>query len=194
MANTYKSSAYRKNAVYRPTSQVGPEEAVFTITIPDGVGLASGDVLKFARLGENVHVMQFELSCDQFDSNATAALAGKLGVTSSDACLLASGTVIQTNTTGKKNLARVDGEATANDSFAVTPYPVQSTVQDLILTLTANPGTSYTTGNRNITLRVKYQNAYQDGWVSGVSATNYPFSGSKNTESAVVFDYNGNAP
>lgn len=191
---TYKSSSYTKNAVYRPSSQTQPEEATFSITIPAGTALASGDVLKFGRLGENVRINTFQLEMDQFDSNGTAALAGKLGITSSDACLIAAATVLQTNTTGKKNFARLDGEATANDSFAVTPFPVQTTVQDLILTLSANAGTAYTTGDRTVTLKIKYQYAYPDTYVVGVSATNYPFSGSKSTAVAATYDYNGNAP
>ena len=191
---TYKSPAYRKNAVYRPTSQVDPEEATFTISFPAGTNPVNGDVLKFCRLGENVRICQFQLELDQFDSNATAALAGKLGITGSDASLIAAATVLQTNTSGAKNFARVDGEATANDSFAVTPFPVSTSVTDVLLTISANAGTAFTTGIRNITLKIKYQYAYPDTYVTGVSATNYPFSGSKNTELSATYDYNGNAP
>lgn len=99
MANTYKSAVYLKNGRVRPDGENDAEEITCTVSIPDGVALASGDKLYFCKIGENVIVNQFELIMDAFDSNATADLDGKLGITASDACLLASATVLQTNTT-----------------------------------------------------------------------------------------------
>jgi hypothetical protein len=194
MATTYKSKVYRDNAVFRPTDQNGAEEITATVSIPDGKNLGVGDVLKFFRLGSDVRIMQFELEVDKFDTNANVTLAGKLGITASDACLIAAATEVQTNTTGSMNLARVDGEATAIDSFAVTPFPAQTSTQDVYFTVGVAAATAYSTGTRNFTLRAKIQNVYADTVVVGVSATNYPLSGSKSTEVAAQYDYNGNAP
>lgn len=194
MAINYKTKTYLENARARPDGQNDAEELTMTYTFKDGVNPVSGDKIYFGKIGENVRLLGFSLDLDKFDSNASAALAGKLGTTDSDACLIAAATVLQTNTTGAKNFARLDGEATAIDSFAVTPYVVQTTPQDLILTFSANAGTAYTTGNRSISLTVRYQYAYPNQWVTGVSASNYPFSGSKVSEEPVVETYNGNAP
>jgi len=195
MATTYKTNVYLENANYRPDSQNESEELTATIQFPDGVQPASGDIIKLCKIGENVEITEFELVMDQFDSNGTAALAGKLGITASDACLLASGTVLQTNTTGAKTLAAVGGDVATSGGFAVKPFPVQTSVQDVLLTFTASAGTAFTTGNRKITVRVKYQYAYPDQFVSGVtgvSASN--LLGTKSTSQAVVYTYNGNAP
>jgi len=195
-----KTKTYLDNARARPNGQNDAEELTMTYSFPAGVNPLSGDVIFFGKIGENVYVTQFNLLMDQFDSNASAALAGRLGITASDACFIAAATVLQTNTTGKKNFARVDGEATAIDSFAVTPYPVQATVQDLILTFSANAGTAFTTGTRNITLRVKYQYGYTNQSLTGVSDPRYPFdtaAGANTTkvfEAPVVETYNGLAP
>lgn len=191
---TYKSSVYSKNAIYRPSSQNSCEEVVATISFPDGKNPVATDVLKFFRLGADVRITQFQLEVGKFDTNANVTLAGKLGITDSDACLLAAATEIQTNTTGIANYARVDGEATAIDSFAVTPFPAQTSTQDVLFTVGTSAATAFTTGVRSITLRAMIQNVYADTYVTGVSASNYPFSGSKNSEVAATYDYNGNAP
>jgi hypothetical protein len=196
----YKTKTYLDNARARPDGQNDAEELTMTYTFPAGVNPVSGDTILFGKIGENIVITQFQLTLDQFDSNATAALAGRLGTTASDACLIAAATVLQTNTTGKKNFARVDGEATAIDSFAVTPYVPQTTVQDLILTFSANAGTAFTTGNRNISLRIKYQYAYTNQFVTGVSDPRYPFDTAAGANTTLVFSppvvetYNGNAP
>lgn len=194
MAKSFKTRTYLANSRLRPAEQNEAAECTLTYTFKDGVGPANGDKIYFGKLGENVVITQFQLTLDKLDSNASAALAGRLGTTASDACLIAAATVLQTNTTGAKNFARVDGEATAIDSFAVTPYAPQSTVQDLILTFSANAGTAFLTGNRNVSLRVKYQYAYPNTTLVGVSASNYPFSGSKVEAEPIIEDYNGNAP
>jgi hypothetical protein len=194
MAINYKTATYLGNSRLRPNGQNDAEECTMTYTFPATINPLSGDKIFFGKLGENVYVKAVRLQLDQFDSNATAALAGRLGITASDACFIAAATVLQTNTTGAKTFARVDGEATAVDSFAVTPYPVQTTVQDLILTFSANAGTAFTTGNRSITLTAEYQYAYPYTTVTGVSSTQYPFVGSKTTDVPLVETYNGNAP
>jgi hypothetical protein len=191
---TFKASAFNKNAPLRPEDQYGEYGATMTISIPAGTALANNDILDFGKIGENVVVTHYELDFDKFDSNATAALKAKLGITASDACLLAS-TIVQTNTTGAKNLSGSGGSQATSGDFAVNPFPTQTTVQSLLATITQNAGTNYTTGTRNVTLRVKYQYAYADQFVSGVtSVSSTNLAGTKVLSDAVTYDYNGNAP
>jgi len=195
MATTYKTNVYLENANARPDSQNECEELTATILFPDGAQPVSGDVIKLCKIGENVEITAYELVLDKFDSNGTAALAGKLGITASDACLIAASTVLQTNTTGAKTFAAVGGDVATSGGFAVKPFPVQTTAQDVLLTFSASAGTAYTTGDRKITVRIKYQYAYPDQYVTGVtgvSSTN--LLGTKSTSQAVVYTYNGNAP
>lgn len=195
MANTYKSNVFQANANFRPTNQNGAEEATVTVLIPSGTALASGDVIKFGKIGANVEITQFELALDQFDSNATADLDGKLGITADDDCLLASATVLQTNTTGAKTISAVGGDKATSGGFAVNPFPVQTSTQTIILTLTGSAGTAYTTGDRKVTLRFKYQYAYPDQWQSGVTGvSSSALLGTAVTERAVTYTYNDNAP
>lgn len=194
MANTYKSSVYLKNGRVRPSGQNNAEAITATVTIPAGTTLGVGDVLKFAILGENVRIKSFNLNCDAFDSNAAATLAGKLGITASDACLLAATAKLSGNSSAKVNLARVDGEATANDSFAVTPFPVQTTTQEVILTIATAAATAITNVDRSITLEFTHQYAYPDVSLTGVSNSQYPFAGAKVYSPATVDTYNGIAP
>ena len=193
MANVYKSSVYLKNGRARPDGQNEAEALTATVTIPAGVTLGVDDILKFAIIGENVRVKSFNLNCDAFDSNASANIAGKLGITASDSCFLSS-TKLSGNSSTRVNLARVDGEATANDSFAVTPYPVQTTTQEIILTITTAAVTAITNVDRSITLEFAYQYAYPDVSLVGVSDPKYPFAGTKVTDTPIVDTYNGNAP
>lgn len=194
MANTYKSSVYLKNGRVRPSGQNNAEAITATVTIPAGTTLGVGDVLKFAILGENVRIKSFDLNCDAFDSNAAATLAGSLGITASTACLLATTAKLSGNSSAKVNLARVDGEATANDSFAVTPFPVQTTTQEVILTIATAAATAITNVDRSITLEFTYQYAYPDVSLTGVSNSTYPFAGAKVYSPATVDTYNGIAP
>lgn len=194
MANTYKSSVYLKNGRARPDGQNDAEALTASVTIPAGTTLGVGDILKFAIIGENVRIKSFNLNCDAFDSNASATLAGKLGITASDGCLLASTTKLSGNSSAKVNIARVDGEATANDSFAVTPFPVQTTTQEVILTIATAAATAITNVDRTITLEFFYQYSYPDVTLVGVSDPKYPFAGAKVTATPIVDTYNGNAP
>lgn len=194
MANTYKSSVYLMNGRARPDGQNDAEALTASITIPAGTTLGVGDILKFAIIGENVRIKSFNLNCDAFDSNAAATLAGSLGITASNACLLASTTKLAGNSSAKVSLARVAGEATANDSFAVTPFPVQTTTQEVILTIATAAATAITNVDRTITLEFFYQYAYPDVTLVGVSDPKYPFAGNKVTGTPIVVTYNGNAP
>lgn len=194
MANTYKSNVYLENANYRPSGQNEPQELTATILIPDGTALANGDIIKLAKIGDGVEIVSYELNLDQFDSNATAALKAKLGITASDACLLAS-TIVQTNTSGAFSIAALGGDKATSGGFATNPFPVQTTAQDVILTITQNAGTNYTTGDRKVTLRFKYQYAYPDQYVTGVTGVSSSnLLGTKVTSRAVTYTYNNQAP
>jgi len=192
---TYVSKQFNDNANYRPAGQNAAEELTVTVTIPAGTALASGDVIKFCKIGDSVEITEFELNLDQFDSNGTAAMTGKLGITASTASLLAASTALQTNTTGAKTVAAVGGDKASSGGFAINPFPVQTSAQTVLLTLDGSPGTAYTTGDRKVTLRIKYQYAYPDNWVDGVTGVSSSnLLGTKTTEKAVVYTYNGNAP
>jgi hypothetical protein len=209
MANVYKSSSVLKNSRARPDSQYEPEEATFSITLPKGTVLGVGDTLAFGILGENLIVTQFSLDMPAIDTNAAATLAGRLGTVdyagagntqtwtgSQDAVFIAAATVLQTNTTGSKNFARLDGEGTAIDSFAVTPYVPRAAQAIVVATISAAAATNnLANGAQTINLSVKYQYAYPDQYVSGVtgvSSTN--LLGTKTTDQAVVYQYNNQAP
>lgn len=194
MANTYKSNVYLENANYRPAGQNEAEELTVTVLIPAGTALANGDIIKFAKIGDGVEITSYELVMDQFDSNATAALKGKLGITGSDACLLAS-SIIQTNTTGAKTTAGVSGDVASSGGFAVNPFPVPTSASDVLLTITQNAGTNYTTGDRKVTFRFKYQYAYPNQYVTGVTGVSSSnLLGTKVTGTAVTYTYNDQAP
>lgn len=209
MATQYKSSSFIKNSRLRPVDQYSPEEATFSIYLPSGTTLANGDTLAFGILGENVIVTQFELIMPAIDTNASATLAGRLGTVtyagagasqtwtgSQDAVFIAAATVLQTNTTGAKNFARVDGEATANDSFAVTPYVARTDQRILVLNISAGAATNNLASNAGtVTLNVKYQYAYADTWQSGVTGvSSSALLGTAVTEQAITYQYNSNAP
>jgi hypothetical protein len=204
MANQYKSSAVLKNSRARPDSQYEAEEATFSVSLPKNTVLGIGDTLAFCILGENIAVTQFSLQMPAIDTNATATLAGRLGTVtyagagatqtwtgSQDAVFIAAATVLQTNTTGLKNFARLDGEGTAIDSFAVTPYAVQTDQRIVVLTISAVAATNnLTVAGQTVNLLVKYQYAYPDTYVNGVtgvSSTN--LLGTKSTDNAVVYLY-----
>lgn len=209
MANQYKSSAVLKNSRARPDSQYEAEEATFSVTLPTGTVLANGDTIAFGILGENVNVLQFTLDMPAIDTNGTATLAGKLGTVtyagagntqtwtgSQDAIFLAAATALQVNTTGAKNFARLDGEATAADSFAVTPYVTQTDERIIVLNISAGAATNnLANGPQTINLSVKYQYAYPDQFVSGVTGVSSSnLLGNKVTSQAVVYTYNNQAP
>lgn len=189
----YTSTAYNKGGRERPNGEDNGNKLTATVTIPAGVNLAPGDILKFGRIGETVRVTQFQLEFDQFDSNAAATLAGRSGITASDGCFTAAG-VVQTNTTGRRVIARVDGEGTAIDSFAVTPFPVQGTVQELLFTVTAAAATPVNLVARNVTGRFEYDYVFPAQTLVGVSAGNYPFGGTTVNAPATLDTYYGNAP
>lgn len=204
MANVYKSSAVLKNSRARPDSQYEAEEATFSISIPKNTVLGIGDTLAFGILGENLDVQQFSLDMPAIDTNAAATLAGRLGTVtyagagatqtwtgSQDAVFIAAATVLQTNTTGAKTFARLDGEGTAIDSFAVTPYVAQTDQRILVLNISAVAATNnLTVAGQTVTLYVKFQYAYPDTYVNGVTGVSSSnLLGTKSTDNAVVYLY-----
>lgn len=209
MANIYKSSAVLKNSRARPDSQYEAEEATFSITLPQGTVLGIGDSLAFGILGENLNVQQFSLDLPAIDTNATATLAGRLGTVTyagpgnaqvytgaTDAIFIPAATVLQTNTTGAKNFGRLDGETTAADSFAVTPYVIQPTQQLIVLNVSAVAATNnLVNGPQTINLYVKFQYGYPDQWVSGVTGVSPAnLLGNAVVSQAVTYQYNNQAP
>jgi len=209
MATQYKASTFIKNERLRPVDQLSPSEATLSLTLPAGTVLGVGDTLAFGILGENVDVTQFSLDMPAIDTNAAATLAGRFGMVTyagagnaqtwtgaQDAVFIAAATVLQTNTTGAKTFARLDGEATAGDSFAVTPYVAQATQQVLVVTISAAAATNnLVNGPQTINLFVKYQYAYPDQYVTGVTGvTPSNLLGNKVLSPAAVYTYNNQAP
>lgn len=207
MANQYKSSAVLKNSRARPDSQYEAEEATFTVSLPAGYNAASasGDTYAFCILGENVTINRYNIRFPVLDTNATAAFAGKLGIVAyagagasqtwtgtNDAALLASGTVVQTNTTGAKDLSSLDGDVATGGGFNTKPFPVQTSQQIVVFNVTANASTNgaSATATNDITLTIAYQYAYPDTFVSGVTGVSSSnLLGTKSTSQAVVYLY-----
>lgn len=65
--------------VHRVSKQGEALDVEGVIKIPAGLVLTSGDFLKFFRIGENVRVLQLELSSDGDLDDGTSSLRGKLG-------------------------------------------------------------------------------------------------------------------
>lgn len=188
--STYKSAAFNKGGRVRPESATNAEETTVSYTYPNGTAVVSGDIIKMANLGENVRVLSIELDVD--GSLATSGLTTSVGYTGAATAFVNASSAIGNG--AASILARIDGEATANDSFATTPYSVGTSVRELIVTFGGTIVSAVSNTDRVITLRVKHQYAYPDNYVSGVSSPSYPLSGSKSTSNAIVLDYNGNAP
>lgn len=202
----YQSEGYRKNSRLRPDSQVEGAEATFTITVPAGTGVADNDLFYFCKVGENVDIVSVDVTCDPLDSAGTAAVAGALGcvvsttaktITAVEAVTgynsIFTATVLNGNAGVAKNIQRFAGGGTG-DIFNINPFPINTAVTDLVLSLSASPTTPITAGDKNITVRVKYQYAYPGRLITGVSNVLYPFSGSITYGQPMQYDYNGNAP
>lgn len=202
----FKSDGYLKNIRLRPDSQVEPAEATFTITVPDGKGVADNDLFYFCKVGENVDILSVDLTVGVLDSNASAAVAGAMGTVPSTTAKTSTAveavtgynsiftaTVLNINSGVAKNIQRFAGGGTG-DIFNINPFPVSSVVSDLVLVLSASPGTAVTSGDKHITARVKYQYAYPSRVISGVTDSEYPLSGTISYSQPQTYDYNGNAP
>lgn len=206
MANQYKSKNVLDNVRFRPDSANEAEEASMSIYLPKGTVLGVNDSLVFGILGENVDVQQFSLDVPLIDNHASAAtLAGKFGTVtyagagnsqtwtgSQDAIFIAAATKFNGAGAGAAaTFARLDGEATANDSFAVTPYVVQTDQRLLVVTISAAAAlNNLANGPQTITLYVKYQYAYPNQYVTGVTGVSPSnLLGTKTTDQAVTYQY-----
>lgn len=204
MANQYKAKALLDNVRFRPDSANEPEEVTMSILLPAGTVLGVGDTLAFGIIGENVDVQQFSLDMPSIDTNGTATLAGRFGTVtyagagatqtwtgSQDAVFIAAATALSPAAGGAKTFARLDGEGTAIDSFAVTPYVVQTDLRILVLTISAAAATNNLASNAGtVTLSVKYQYAYPNQFVTGVTGvSSTALLGTKTTAQAVTYQY-----
>lgn len=186
---TYKSRSYTLNTTLRADEQLGAQEATLSLSIPDGKGLAQNDILYFGYLGENTRILSFEI--DNSASLASSGLVLDLGNGTTGDCLLdgvsfgnGAITVVQ----------RVDGATadTSANNFADVPYVVLTSRTAIVATVAGAVTGATTSGVRTINLRIRYQYAYPETYVSGVSDQSYPLAGSKTTSEAIKMDYNGN--
>lgn len=199
----YTSSVYLKGAKARPIDQVSPAEETITITIPTGTSLGVNDLLYFARIGENVDVFQADVTCDPMDSNAAATLAGSLGAVPSTTAKtqaavtgvtgynsIFTATTLAANSGVGKNIQRFAGGGTG-DIFNINPYPIRTVGSDLVMVVSAAAATAITNTDRKITVRFKYQYAYPDSLIVGVSDPRYPFAGNIVNGQPIIYTYNG---
>lgn len=188
---TYKAHSYLKGTTLRPGSQVDAEEATLTLSIPDGKAVVAADIWQFGYIGEDVRVLSVEI-----DNSASLAASGITINLGTDAAATAFLSGASFGNGGVTVLEAIDG-ATAGSSannFAVTPYVVQTSRKILQAVVGGTIGTPTTSGTRSINLRVRFQYAYPETYVSGVSNVTYPLAGTKSTLDAIRFDYNGAAP
>jgi hypothetical protein len=186
---TFKSHAYVKGTTLRADGQVEPQEATFTITIPDGKGLAQNDILQFGYLGENLRVLEIEL--DNSASLASSGLTVDIGDNTTGDCFLDGVSFGNGAVTVLKRADGLTADTSANN-FADTPYVIRTARSSIVGTIASAVTGATTSGIRTINLRVKYQYPYAESYVSGVSTSAYPLSGSKTVSDAIKFDYNGN--
>lgn len=186
---TYKSKAFNQKTTWRPNSQIEPEEVTFTVTIPDGKGLAASDILQFGYVGENIRVLSVELDCS--GSLAASGLTVDVGDNTTGDCFLDG---VSFGNGAASVLVRTDGATadTSANNFADTPYVIRTAKSYLVATIASAVTGATTSGIRTINLRVRGQYAYPESYVSGVSDVTYPLAGAKVTSLAQRFDYNGN--
>lgn len=188
---TYKAHSYVKGTTLRPSNQVEPEEGTFTLTIPDGKAVAQNDVWQFGYLGENVRVLSFEI--DNSASLAASGITIDLGNGTTGDCFLDG---VSFGNAGVTVVERIDGATadTSANNFADAPYVVLTTKTPIVATVVGSPSSATTSGIRTINLRLRYQYAYPESYLTGVSDVTYPLAGSKVTSDAIKLDYNGAAP
>ncbi len=185
---TYKTSVYLKGAPLRPDGQNDSVECTMSYTYPSGTAVVSGDIIKMARLGENVQVLRVEVDCNS--SLAASGVTLDAGTGTTPDCFI-DGFSFGNGAADARTV--VDGltAGTAADDFADGHVVASATKEDLQITLAGTIGTAVTNTARTITMRVKYQYAYPDDLVTGVSDPSYPFAGTLVTSPAYVEDYNG---
>lgn len=184
----FNSSVYLKNAVYRPTSVDDDLEIVASITIPNGTGLATNDILNFCWVGENVNVLDFAMEVPDLDT--ATAIVWDLGNTSDPNCFLSGSTVGRSS----GEVYRRSTDATAGNQFAVTPYVVQTTKQAVFATITTGP-TGSPAADRSIVLKLNLFYALPDTELIGLTnVTSTNLLGDKVYVAPTVYTYNGEAP
>jgi hypothetical protein len=137
---TFKSRAFIGGVPFRAIEDQ-PFDVTASILVPSGTALASGDVLKFFKLGANIRILEATLAVDDLDTGASITL--DLGYdlptgTDDDDAFLANSTLGQAGGT-----ARVENGGTI--AFAVgllAPQTEVMTVQAKVETSPAgNPAT-----------------------------------------------------
>lgn len=186
---TYNSGVYLRGTRLRPGDQCECAETTISYTYPIGTAVVSGDIIKFAHIGENVQILEVEI-----DNNTSLAASGvtvDVGTSAVADCFIDGNSF---GNAGATAISVTDGEATTADHFADGHVLPSTTVVDLQATLAGSIGTAVTDTARTITIRVKYQYAYPEQYISGVSDATYPFAGNITYAPAEVETYNDNAP
>lgn len=117
--------------IFRGEYQGLPFDLTAVVKIPAGTILADNDVIKFARIGQNVRVLELELSSDGDLDDGTSTLRGQLGYFQS---LNPAGTaLIVDNKTG----TTYTSPATASDHF------VDAADTKLVAVLSAGPASAF---------------------------------------------------
>lgn len=189
MANTFNSSVYLKNAVYRPTSVGEDLEIVSSILVPNGTPIAINDVFNFCRVGEGVRIQDFVLEVDDVDTGTTFTF--DLGTDQTTATSLLSASTI--GQAAGENIRR-SSDATAGNQFATTPYVTQTTISKVYGTCHAAP-TGNPTTDRSFILKLNLFYPLPDTelvGLTGVTSTN--LLGTKVYSAPVVYLYGGAAP
>lgn len=202
----FKSDVYLKNAIARPDSQVGAAQETVTITIPAGVTLAVDDLIYLGKVGEGVEILTVEYTADPFSSNAAPALAASLGCVPSTTAkvgatvrgvtgynsIYALTQVISGASGANLNMTKSAGGGTGDTFNSV--FPVPTVTSDLVMVVGTIAAATASVLERKITVRFDYQYQYPARIITGVSASNYPFSGSIVYGTPTTYDYGGNAP
>lgn len=141
--------------VYRGGTQGQEFEVTGVINIKAGTLLTDGDFLKFFRIGENVRVLELEISSDGDLDDGTSALRGQLGYFQA---LNPAGTaLIVDNKTGTTYTSPADS----------TAHFVDAADAKLVAVLSAGPGSArWTTGDT--TAGNNFDNIDVDGYAGPV--------------------------
>jgi hypothetical protein len=188
---TKKTRTYLGNARLRPDGQNDCESITVSYTYQVGEPVVSGDVIKFCKIGENVQVLSVEIDNDS--SLAASGTTVDVGTDSVADCFIDGFSFGNGAATARTVVDGLTAD-TAADAFADGHVLPSTSVRDIQATIGGSIGTAVTNTARTITCRIKYQYAYPNSTLLGVSDPRYPFSGSKVTGAPVIEDYNGNAP
>lgn len=117
--------------VHRPARQGQPLDVTGVIKIPAGTVLTDGDFLKFFRIGQNVRVLELELTSDGDLDDGTSALRGQLGYF--QALNVAGTALVVDNKTGTTYTSPADS----------TAHFVDAADAKLVAVLSAGPGSAF---------------------------------------------------